>query len=278
MNLSPGATYWKEAVVETTTENDMFLNSEENSNKQTTVVHYKVLSEENGKFRLKTSYDMLELEMTAREVEAAELDDLLKIMKGLSAELKKSSFELIINSNGELIEVIDFDAVMDAIQTFIDSLVHDKRASAVKILSFLNESFFKESFESAWSFIPLEEVRIGQSWQKTLEVYKLFGMVMHYNYTLTEITEDHFLIDILGDVEIDKNSSFLDLLAEMGNVDFAGDIHGKLKIDRSSGWIMEAELFQIFDMNTKLQMPGAEEEMTMKMKSTSVSSMRGGVK
>ena len=278
LNLEQGESYWQEVINinKVSTKMPMFTN--EAGSEQKMRVNITVDESADGMFHVTAFYEDLDIKLKGDNEDLEEMEDLFEKTRGLQDLLKEMSFGFSINSKGEVAEVRGFDAITQGLDDYFKSLLPSEQMSAAKLYGFLDESFFLEAMNMSMTFYPDSPKRIGDSWSKETSIEGMLNMTIKSDYTLKKVDKNYFYIDLDGTIEFDLDGGFFKMLDEMGNVELSGEVSGSMKVDRSSGWIIESEMQQTGDIVMVMEFPGSEgEDNEVRTINTTISKITGGL-
>ena len=128
----------------------------------------------------------------------------------------------------------------------------------------------KNHIENIQLFFPDKSVIKGEKWKKQKESISYRNMIVTSEYQLIEVKEDYLTIKESVTVSVNKTQDveMQSAIEEQNMRDLleAGIIAGEIKIDRRTGWIIEAN--QIGTVTEKLDTLGLLAEVTKNVKIT----------
>jgi len=191
--------------------------------------------------------------------------------------MKNWKFSLTMNTTGEVLDLEGFENFKEGMSEYIQSFDPEEQVPLTKVLGFIDESFFMESMTSSMSFYPPSPRKIGDSWTSYIAMESLLGMTVTYEYTLVDLSSESFFIDLSGTIDMDTDSGFFSMLKGMGDVEFSGEVKGRIEVDREHGWLTQSELTQKSVISIKMPGFGKGDESSMETVSTMVSRVKGGM-
>lgn len=166
--------------------------------------------------------------------------------------IKGQKFSMKVNPEGKIMEVTGFENMA---KNIADSMNLDGEERAEMMKQFdgqFNANEMTQSLERFWFFFPNKEVKVGDSWQKSMQM----GGKMPGKYSSTyKVTE------IEGDMVTVEEVSKIDAL-ETEEVSLKGDVTGTIVVDSRSGLIVTADQ----DMKMKASTKGMSFDIKAKTK------------
>jgi hypothetical protein len=125
------------------------------------------------------------------------------------------------------------------------------------------EKSFKGSFEQLFAFLPEKPVNKGEKWHTRIELNANFPATMDSEYQLGKITKDYLII--IGTSNVSTNGLREAIIesssGELMKYNLIGSATSNIKIDRNTGWIIEATIKQILKGKSFI----GDVEMSMEM-------------
>lgn len=236
---------------------------------------FKVIGAENDQYDMEVKYRTVEMEMESAQGKssfssnkASEQD----IMSTLLSRMIDKPFKMIMGQNGKVIEIKGIDNLFGGMFEGFDITQQQKDQILAQLKQSYGEKAFKGSFEQITAIYPEGKVKLGKKW--TTETNIEAGMSVHVttNFELKAANTEYFLLHGEGDLSSNPNSPFVKQNGMDMKILLDGNLTSDIKIDRKTGWIIDATIVQNLSGNTELkageQMPeGMSIPMTVKSKS-----------
>ena len=179
-----------------------------------------------------------------------ELFDEKNPMFSILKDLKGKSFEITMSRTGKITEVKNFDAVMETILEGLKELPDGQKEQVKQqVLKAYGDEAIKEGMEMITAIYPDKPLKKGDKWTKNTKHESDRPMDITTDYELVEVTPDYALIKGNGTVKSpDKNAGFEVNGAPM-ILDISGTIVSEIKVDRNTGWIINAVINQDIDLD-----------------------------
>lgn len=157
-------------------------------------------------------------------------DDPIRMINGVMGAVTGHSFQMKVNSEGQILEISGFEEMFNAIA---DSLKLDGDIRTEVMNAFrkqLGDSSARAHFERLLYIFPNKEVKVGDSWSKTLSPKGPLGGNYKSTYTVSEIE---------GDMVTLEEKSTISGLNE--GIDLKGSSKGTMIIDSRTGLVVSGD-------------------------------------
>lgn len=164
----------------------------------------------------------------------------LGMMDRVFAGIKGKEFTMKVNEEGKVLEVSGFDQIINGM---VDSITMDedtKMQVRASLQDQFNEQAVKDQFGQVFTIFPSEEIKVGDSWEKNLQMGGRMPAQYTTRYTVKEIEGDH--VSLSAQTNIGSGNS---------DMEIKGTQRGNLLVDSKTGLVINAEFDQ--DMETKSQ-------------------------
>jgi hypothetical protein len=179
---------------------------------------------------------------------------------------------MVISPLGEVLDSSPLDTwLVNILENMDDEQVTESTKEIMQ--SILGSDVLEQSWNQSFGYIPSTPVTIGDTWSTSLSVDMFLAMDIIFNYTLVEVTDTTYEIEITGTLsagnEIDNNLLDFSELEALGmKIDFnlSGESEGTMSIDRATGWILGSEISTLAQMTMKFSFGAESFEATMDLK------------
>ena len=184
---------------------------------------------------------------------------------------------VILTKKGSVSEVRDMDSIWVSVFDHF-SKVPEAQLNQVKsqIKEAYGEEALKGNIEMVTSIFPDHKVEVGEEWINTTTMES--GMTVHVTttYKLEEIQPDSYIITGDSELQTADTEAIVDANGMSMKYDLSGQIASKIKIDKQSGWIIEANSTQDIKGNAHIQpSPTMPMAMTIPMTMKNVTVISG---
>jgi len=120
----------------------------------------------------------------------------------------------------------------------------------------------KGNIEMVTAIFPKDRVKTGDEWVVNTSMQSGISVDVTTTYTLAEVHEDYYLISGASQLQTADTAVIVDSNGMPLKYNLAGAMSSEIKIDKQSGWIIEA--FNIQDIEGEVQVQ-ANPQMPMTM-------------
>ena len=212
------------------------------------IMSFIVESESDTAYLVEVKYKKLSMTMkmpqgVSMTFDSESADDIMsKSFKGIVDNL----FKIILLKNGR-VSSVDMSAFWDKFDSSLEWLpLMQKEQVFEQIKQAYGEKAFKGSFEQVFAFLPEEYVEKGEKWHTQIELNANFPATMDSEYRLEKIAKNY--LSIIGTSNISTNG-LQDAITqstsgELMKYNLTGTATSNIKIDRKTGWVIEATIKQ----------------------------------
>ncbi len=166
--------------------------------------------------------------------------------------IKGQKFTMKVSPEGKITEVTGFENMAKSIADSM-KIEGDERAEMMKQFDGqFNANEMTQSLERFWFLFPNKEVKVGDSWQKSMQMGGKMPGKYNSTYKVTEIEGDMVTIDEESKIEA----------LETEEVSLTGKVTGTIIVDSRSGLIVTADQ----DMKMKASAKGMSFDIKAKTK------------
>ena len=256
LNLVKGKDYYQTtdmlmSIKQTVNGQEMNINMNVNGRTK-----FHVTSVEGGVYGLDVSYLALgmKMEMPMGAVHFdSESSDTTNAMTGVLRSMKGKSFQIKMTKDGKVTEVKNIDALMAS--AFESSKIPADQQAQMKaqVMQSYGEKAFKSSIESLAKIFPDKPVSKGESWKINNQVASSVVLDVASVYKLDDIVGNAYLISGTGALSSANKDAYQSQNGVEMRVDISGTQAYSMKLDKASGWIIEATTIQDLKGNTYLK-------------------------
>lgn len=234
-------------------------------------IDFTVKNLKDGAYTMETQYTAfkMKMEMPQGTLEySSESTGEDPISKTLNSVINKP-FTVILSKKGKVLAINDYDELWDVAIASITDVSEEEKA---QILEEIKQSYgadaLKGNIEMATAIYPETPVEKGDSWDITTSLDSTMSLDQKSTYTYVDTTPDYTLISGKATLTSSKES----VKSAAGEMEYAldGTNTSTIKVDNTSGWIIEA----VIDQNIKGSItikgnPAMPDGMTIPMEVTS---------
>lgn len=177
-----------------------------------------------------------------------------------------SSFDSDKDSAGGDPRIAAMFAPVISIMNKSSRMVVDDRLNVVKQPNFdslvpkefqmgMNTLGLDKSFEEFFIVWPNEEVQVGSTWNREMDIMEELQLKISAVYKVTKIDKEYVHLNLSADIDSREDRGGVKITVK-------GKINGTSKIRRSDGWMFESET----SLDLTVKSPGTEEKMSNRIK------------
>ena len=221
------------------------------------------VTEDDGKVKtLKVTYNRIAMNVampgTNMEIDSekadtsnkGEINDPGQLMNSMFGALKGKSFFMKVDKEGQVLEVTGLDDIAQAMIGSMNIKEEMKPMAQQAFAQQFNEQSIKDMFSQSFNIFPNKEIKVGDTWEKSISGTAAMPISMKTTYTVKSID---------GNTVTLNSDSNLDLGADS---QMTGNQTGTLKVNAKTGLVEDASFEQKItgqmSMTTKGRITGKE--------------------
>ena len=248
LNLKKGETYIQNVLSRITI--DQKINGQEMKMVMLVAgkVAFKVVDVVGAEYKMDAKYENLSLEMQmpgGSMLFSSEKEDETDIFSTILAEMKKKSFSLILLKNGKVKQLSGIENLFSSMfEKFPELPEAQKQQLKEQLEKAYGEKAFKGNIEMVTAIFPDHAVKKGDKWVIKTELESGMAMNMETNYVFQGNKDAHYLIRGESLLKTVDKDAYVQTNGMPLKYDMEGKMVSDIKIDKESGWIVEAKLKQ----------------------------------
>lgn len=217
---------------------------------------YKVISAGSDSYEMDVQYTELSMNMKTMQGEASfssESPSEGDIMSMLLSNMKKNPFSVTLMKNGKIDKITNMDAMFNAMFEGMGPLTDEQKSQMTdQMRQSFGESALKGNLELATAVFPDKPVNKGDTWEIQTAISSTITADVTNTFTYEGKDGDYDVITGSGNFKTDpsKTSSANGMAM---TYDLSGTMDSKLKLDPTTGWIVEAQITQNMEGNASVQ-------------------------
>lgn len=219
-------------------------------------MNYHVKSVNTDDFDLEVSYTKLEMQMkmpTMNVAYSSETPDKEDQFSLILSQMVGKSFGVKMSKTGKVISVDNIDDLFSSVfNAFPDLDLATREQMKSQLLDSYGDKAFKGNIEMVSAIFPGKPVSQGDSWEIETLIESTMKAGVVSTYTLKEINEDHYIISGSSVISSLEDGSMETQGVQM-KFNIGGDMTSKLKVDKSTGWILDGDVSQTIEGNVKIE-------------------------
>jgi hypothetical protein len=175
----------------------------------------------------------------------SEKNDEQDIFSMMLAEMKDKPFQITMTKRGKITKVKDIESLFESAFSKFTGIPEDQMGQIkAQLKKAYGEEAFKGNIEMITAIYPNRPVVKGESWEINTKLESGMSADMTTTYKFTESNSNYYLI--VGDSKIvtaDKEA-YIESNGMPVKYDMKGNMSSEIKVDKTSGWIIEAIINQ----------------------------------
>jgi len=236
---------------------------------------FKIMGAENNQYNMEVKYTVVEMEMESAQGKSSfssKTPSEQDIMSTMLSRMIDKHFTMIMSQSGKVIEIKGIDNLFGSLFEGYDLTEQQKEQILAQLKQSYGAKAIKGSFEQITAIYPEQKVKLGKTWSTETSIEAGMSVNLTTNFVLKAANTDYFLIHGEGNLASNPDAPYIKQNGMDMKILVDGQLTSEIKIDRKTGWIIDATIVQNLSGNTELkaseQMPdGMSIPMTIKSKS-----------
>ncbi len=199
-------------------------------------------------YDMDTKFDMLNMSMQMPQglMEfSSEKNDENDIFSNILAAMKNKTFGVTMSKTGKITDVKNVESLWSsAINEFQELPQMQKEQMKAQIMKAYGADALKGSIEMATAIYPDSPVNQGDKWTIDTKLESGMSANMTTEYEFIETTSDHALIKGNSTIVTADKDSYIEANGMPLKYDLTGTMDSEIKVDKNTGWIIEATINQ----------------------------------
>lgn len=167
------------------------------------------------------------------------------IFSKILAAMKDKPFRVEMFKNGKIKQVKNLNILFDGI---FDEFPEISKQQKAQIKQQLEKSYGKEAIkgniEMVTAIFPDKEVKNGEKWNIKTRLESGMSGDMETEFELKETTDTYYNITGKSTIKTDEKADYVNNGGMFMKLNLKGTMTSDIKVDKQSGWIIEAKLYQ----------------------------------
>lgn len=203
--------------------------------------------DQNG-YNMDLKYEKLSMAMQLPQGEvefSSEKKEANDIFSTILGSMKNRPFEVIMSKTGKITDAKNVDELWETVVNQFDELpTLQKEQIKVQLTKAYGEEALKGNIEMVTAIYPDHSVNKGDKWIINTNLESGMSAKMTTDYEFTELTSDYAIIKGKSKIETADKDAYIVSNGMPLKYDLTGEMVSEIKVDRNSGWIIEAEINQ----------------------------------
>jgi len=209
---------------------------------------FMVKSIRGNSYNMEVVYESLGLDMKLPQVSMSfdsEKNDEQDIFSTILSEMKNRPFKVKMSKQGKIEEVEEMESIFEAAFQKFSQLPEAKLAQmkGQLIKAFGEESFVGNS-QMITAIFPQNAVALGDTWSIDTDFKSGMSARVSSSYTLEKVTRKEIFISGNSKIVSTDKDTYFESNGVSLKYDLTGTMGSEIKIDKSTGWVIEATIGQ----------------------------------
>lgn len=183
--------------------------------------------------------------------EKVDTDNIFSMVCGA---MKNKAFEVTLNKQGKVTDIKNVEKLFEAA---IDQFAEIPEAQKKQIRSQLKQAYgseaMKGSIEMVTAIYPEKPVYKGDNWTINTNLQSTIPMQVSTAYEFVNVTPDFAFIKGTSSIKTTNPEAYIDSYGMLIKYDLTGSMLSEIKVDKNTGWIIEATINQEVIGNTYIK-------------------------
>lgn len=209
---------------------------------------YKVVSVNPSDYDLEVKYESLSMitEMAQMKMEfSSDKNDEQDILSTLLSKMIGNTFNVKMAKNGKILEVKDIEL---QIESLFEDFTNIPENQLAQFKSQITEAYgaeaFKGSIQMVTAIFPDNPVNKGDKWTINTNLESQMALSMTTEYEFTDLGSNYAMIKGNSVIETEDKDEYIESNGMMMKFDMTGSMISEIKVDKETGWIIEANINQ----------------------------------
>ena len=195
------------------------------------------------------------------------------LISSIFASIMNKPIYLHINNTGKVIDIKNVESLWEQSINQINVFSEEQKSQLKEhLLKSFDSKAIKGNIEFLTAIYPNHTINIGDNWDITTHLENEMKFIVSSKYELVAITSDYALIRGNSTIKTINTDEYIELKGMNIRYDLEGTILSEIKVDKESGWIIDAKMVQKMQgyafIKENSQLPNG---MKIKMNTTSES-------
>jgi len=183
---------------------------------------------------------------------------------GFAALLGKS-FEIVLDTKGEVTAVDGVDKMLDEMMGELDNLPD---AAKEQLKAQFGDDQMRQNMQNMSVYYPAKPVKVGDAWQQDGSLQNMIEMDMMTTYKLMDKSDDAWTIEFASEVNTPEGAEPMSMNGMEIAYNIGGTQKGTNKVNPADGMLTSSTFTQLFSGNMQMNMNGQELEWPITIEST----------
>lgn len=176
------------------------------------------------------------------------------VLSSILSKMTEKTFNVKMGKNGKIIEVNNIESQIESLIKDLPQLPENQLAQIkAQIINAYGEKAFKGSYEMITAIYPDRPVKQGDKWTIHANLESGMSALMTTEYELTDLRSNYAIVKGNSQIETADKDAYVPINGMPTRHDLAGSMSSEIKVDKSTGWIIEAHINQKIAGDTYIQ-------------------------
>lgn len=209
---------------------------------------FLVTAADNDQYELEARYENLGMSMQMPQGTMefnSDDDNTQNIFSQIMAAIIDKPFKVIMGKKGQVIDVQNMEDLWDNIINQFDKVPEMQREQIKsQLMNSYGNKALKGNMEMITKIFPENAVSMGDEWAINTQLEAGMEASVDTKYKLTDIASDHVVINGNSTIATSDEEKYMEMGGMQLRYDIQGSMTSEIKVDKASGWIIEAKIDQ----------------------------------
>jgi len=162
----------------------------------------------------------------------------------LLGAMKNKTFGITMSKTGKITEVKNAEALWETLINQLEVPEMAKEQVKAQISKAYGADALKGNIEMATAIYPDRPVNKGDKWKIDTKLESGMSALMTTEYEFVDVTSEYALIKGNSEIKTDDKEAYIQTNGMPLKYDLAGTMLSEIKVDKKTGWIIEAKIKQ----------------------------------
>lgn len=162
----------------------------------------------------------------------------------LLGAMKNKTFGITMSKTGKITEVKNAEALWETLINQLEVPEMAKEQVKAQISKAYGADALKGNIEMATVIYPDRPVNKGDKWKIDTKLESGMSALMTTEYEFVDVTSEYALIKGNSEIKTDDKEAYIQTNGMPLKYDLAGTMLSEIKVDKKTGWIIEAKIKQ----------------------------------
>lgn len=194
----------------------------------------------------------------------SDIDNANDIMSTFLSKMTNKPFGFVMSRTGKVLEVKNMDALWESVLSEFNQLTDTQKAQLMsQVKNAYGDKAFKGNLEMTSAIFPENPVNKGDKWTVNTNLETTLAADMTTEYIFEDLTEDYALIKGNSRITSVNKDEYTESNGMHVKYELSGSMISEIKIDISSGWVIESKISQEIKGIVHIKENGMTVPMTM---------------